>query len=55
MVANVTTYGGEPGTSHWYRSVQHWQLHVDGVFVADTDQPEMRNRFYRIAEVINNA
>jgi hypothetical protein len=47
----VTTYGGE-----WeggFQTVQHWQLIVDGQFVADSSTPQDRRLYERIVEAIN--
>lgn len=52
MTARVETYGGEENEFS-YRTVQHWQLVVDGFFVADTSAPQHAEMFERIAEAWN--
>lgn len=42
----VSTYGGGA-------TVQHWVLHVDGVFIADTSVPEQKALFDDIAHSLN--
>jgi hypothetical protein len=45
--AHISTYGTEAG------STQHWQLFVDGLFIAETSVPEHLVVFQRIADVVN--
>lgn len=54
QMARVTTYGGER-VHEWSntRTVQHWQLEVDGRFIADTSIPSDAELFQRIAQVWN--
>lgn len=46
MQARVTMSGGG-------NRVRHWQLYVDGAFIADTATPQQRDRFIAIAAAIN--
>lgn len=45
--AKVSTYGGGG-------YVRHWQLHVDGRFIADTSIPADGDLYERIATALNN-
>lgn len=52
MEARVTTYGNDL-TSDGLRTVQHWQLKIDGEFLADTSSPNRAKWFLTIADAIN--
>lgn len=52
MKATVTTHGGNPGPDG-VPYVQHWALHVDGRWIADTSSPRDRDFFQRIADAVN--
>lgn len=53
MRAKVGTHGGEPVSpgSH-FRTVQHWQLYVDGRFIADSSLAVDRKIYEAIVEII---
>jgi hypothetical protein len=56
MKAHISTYGGEivrDSPIPYMRYVQHWQLFVDDVFVADTSTPQGVDLFQRIVDAIN--
>ena len=51
MRAHVSTYGDD--LVDGVHTVKHWQLDVDGQFIADTAQPKLAELFVRIADTIN--
>lgn len=52
--ARVTTYGGTPWRKNPnIRTVQHWQLEVDGEFLADSSIPSYEAWFKSIADRLN--
>ena len=53
--ARITTYGGEPVNDQpgAARSMQHWQLEVDGQFIADTSARHELPVWEAIVEAIN--
>jgi hypothetical protein len=64
MKAKVITYGGVKVPAYYVhsdappapmmRTVKHWQLIIDGLFIADTSVPEQAELFKRIAAKIND-
>lgn len=54
----ITTYGGEltrnsMGGLGPYRSVQHWQLHFDDLFLMDTSAPHHVAKWRELAALVN--
>jgi hypothetical protein len=53
MKAEVTTYGGNRAEDG-YCTVQHWQLYVDGEFIADTSNSAQADLFHKIAQIVSH-